>query len=166
MEKHPLIQTGTANPILRAVSKPVTEITKKTLKLIEKMADAMALEKGVGIAAPQVGENVRIFLALLDSKKTVALLNPVFLDHSDTRTFGEEGCLSLPGEWGQVPRYTEVTLQFTDLKGRQNTLKLKGFNARIVQHEMDHLDGILFTDHVKPQASFLQMPEHRETERL
>lgn len=160
------IVTGNDNPILRAVSKPVTDITKKTVKLIRDMADAMELEKGVGIAAPQVGENVRIFLALLDNKKLVAMINPEFLGHSETMTDGEEGCLSLPGEWGQVPRHTEVTLRFTDLKGRENTLKLKDFNARIVQHEMDHLDGILFTDHVKPMASFLQMPQFQETERL
>lgn len=160
------IVTGTDNPILRAVSKPVAAITKKTVKLINDMAEAMELEKGVGIAAPQVGENVRIFLALLDSKKLVAMINPEFLNHSEIMTDGEEGCLSLPGEWGQVARYTEVTLRFIDLKGRENTLKLKGFNARIVQHEMDHLNGVLFTDHVKPQASFLMMPQFQETERL
>lgn len=160
------IVTGKDNQILRAVSKPVTDITKKTVKLIRDMADAMELEKGVGIAAPQVGENVRIFLALLDNKKLVAMINPEFLGHNETMANGEEGCLSLPGEWGQVPRYTEVTLRFTDLKGRENTLKLKDFNARIVQHEMDHLNGVLFIDHVKPQASFLQLPQFEETERL
>lgn len=160
------IQTGTDNPVLRAVSKPVPAITKKTLKLVKDMEAAMAVEKGVGIAAPQVGENVRIFLALLDGKRLVAMVNPEFLSHNEILASAEEGCLSLPGEWGQVERFTEVTIRFLDAKGRENTLKLKGFNARVVQHEMDHLDGILFTDHVKPEANFLQMPKLPETERL
>jgi peptide deformylase len=160
------IQTGTANPILRTVSKPVQEVTKKTLKLIKDMELAMELEKGVGIAAPQVGENVRIFLALLDNKHLVAMINPEILTRNTTLASAEEGCLSLPGEWGQVERCTEVTIRFLDYKGRENTLKLKGFNARVVQHELDHLDGVLFTDHVKPVANFLQMPKLPETERL
>jgi peptide deformylase len=160
------IQTGTDNPILREVSKPVTQITKKTLKLIKDMEAALDLEKGVGLAAPQVGENVRLFLALLDNKHLVAMINPEFLTHNQTLASAEEGCLSLPGEWGQVERFTEVTIRFLDGKGRENTLKLKGFNARIVQHEMDHLDGILFTDHVKQEANFLHMPKLPETERL
>jgi len=160
------IQTGTNNPILREVSKPATQITKKTLKLVKDMELALDLEKGVGLAAPQVGENVRLFLALLDNKHLVAMINPEFLAHNQTLASAEEGCLSLPGEWGQVERFTEVTIRFLDAKGRENTLKLKGFNARIVQHEMDHLDGILFTDHVKQEANFLQMPKLPETERL
>ncbi len=160
------IQTGDKNPILRQVSKPVPQITKKTMKLIKDMEVALDLEKGVGLAAPQVGENVRIFLALLDGKRLTAMINPEFLGHSETLACAEEGCLSLPGEWGQVERFTEVTIRFLDTKGRPNTLKLKDFNARIVQHEMDHLDGILFTDYVKVEANFLQMPKLPETERL
>lgn len=160
------IVTGKDNSILRTVSKPVQEVTKKTLKLIRDMEAAMELEKGVGIAAPQVGENVRIFLALLDQKHLVAMINPEFLSRNTTVASAEEGCLSLPGEWGQVERCTEVTIRFLDFKGHENTLKLKGFNARVVQHEMDHLDGILFTDHVKQVANFLQMPKLPETERL
>jgi peptide deformylase len=160
------IQTGTDNPILRTVSKPVEAITKKTIKLIKDMEEAMEKEKGVGIAAPQVGENVRIFIALLDQKHRVAMINPEFLNHNEILASAEEGCLSLPGEWGQVERYTEVTIRFLDPKGRENTLKLKGFNARVVQHEMDHIDGILFVDHVKHEANFLQMPKLPETERL
>jgi peptide deformylase len=160
------IQTGNKNPILRTVSKPVPEVTKKTLKLIKEMEATLELEKGVGIAAPQVGENARIFLALLDQKHLVAMINPEFLNHNEILASAEEGCLSLPGEWGQVERYTELTIRFLDTKGRENTLKLKGFNARVVQHEMDHLDGILFTDHVKQEANFLQMPKLPETERL
>ena len=160
------IQTGSDNPILRAMSKPVPAITKKTLKFIKDMEEAMELEKGVGIAAPQVGENVRIFLALLDGKRLVTMVNPEFLSHNETLASAEEGCLSLPGVWGEVARPTEVTIRYLDLKGRENTLKLKGFNARVVQHEMDHLDGILFIDHLKPVANFLKIPEARETERL
>lgn len=160
------IQTGSENPTLRAVSKPVKDITKKTLKLIKDMEAAMKIENGVGIAAPQVGENVRIFLALIDQKKATTMINPEITWHSDEMVLGEEGCLSLPGQWGQVERYTELKVKFLDIKGKPNTLKLKNFNARVVQHEMDHLNGILFIDHVKMEANFLALPQSRETERL
>ena len=160
------IQTGTDNPILRRVSDPVKAVTKKILKLIKDMEEAMEKEKGVGLAAPQVGENVRVILVLLDQKKQVPMINPEILSHSNTIASAEEGCLSLPGVWGQVERFTEVTVRFLDTRGHPNTIKLAGFNARVVQHEIDHINGILFTDHVKPVADFLTIPKTRETERL
>ena len=170
------IQTGQNNPILRKVSDTVKAVTKKTLKLIKDMQEAMEKEKGVGLAAPQVGENVRVILVLLDQKKQVPMINPEILSHSDKIVSAEEGCLSLPGEWGQVERFAEVTVRYLDTKGHTNTLKLTDFNARVVQHEIDHINGILFTDHVKPAsvaraatgpvADFLTIPKERETERL
>lgn len=160
------IQTGTNNPLLRTVSKPVKEVNKDVLKLLKDMEHAMKLENGVGIAAPQVGVNVRVFLALIDPKKLVAMINPEILSHNEEIASAEEGCLSLPGQWGQVERYTEVSVRFLNTKGKENTLKLKGFSARVVQHEMDHLNGILFVDHVKPVADFLMMPKAKETELL
>jgi peptide deformylase len=159
------IETGTDNPILRKRSEPVKDITKQTLKLIKEMEKAMAKEQGVGLAAPQVGDNIRLILVLLNHKKVVAMINPEFLSRSVATNSGEEGCLSLPGQWGQVERFNEVTIRYLDPDGKDHVEKLSGFNARVVQHEIDHLDGILFTDHLATNP-LLVIPRLRESERL
>ena len=146
------IVKGADHKILRTVSKPVKEINKKTLKFLREMDKAMEKAKGVGIAAPQVGENVRIFLALLNNKKIIAMINPEITSHSEEMEYGEEGCLSLPGKWGPVPRHKELTVRYLDEKSHQRTLKLKDFNARVIQHEMDHLNAMLFIDRVESKS--------------
>lgn len=143
------ILKGKDNPILRTVSKPVKEVNKKTVKLLKEMNESMKKANGVGIAAPQVGRNDRIFLALLDNKKVVAMVNPEITSYNDEMEEGEEGCLSLPGLWGQVARFTEVTVNYLDAGGQERRVKLKGFNARVIQHEMDHLNAKLFIDRVE-----------------
>lgn len=142
------IKKGRENPVLRKKSKEVKSITKRMVKFIKEMEKAMEAEKGVGLAAPQVGENIRLILVTLDNKKVIPMVNPVIISCSKDAEYNEEGCLSLPGEWGQVERYKEVTVIYRDDKNRKCALKLDGFNARIVQHEIDHLDGILFTDYL------------------
>lgn len=144
----PEIVKGSDNTILRTVSKPISGVTKKTLKFLKDMDAAMEKANGVGIAAPQVGVNDRIFLALLNNKQVVAMINPEIVSMSEETESGEEGCLSLPGYWGPVERALEVTVRYLDEKGNQKTLKLSDFNARIIQHEMDHLNGKLFIDRV------------------
>ncbi len=143
------ITSGKDNPILRDPNPPVKSPTKKILKLIRDMEETMFAEDGVGIAATQVGVKLKLALMLLDGKKTVPILNPEIIAHSKTMNEGEEGCLSLRGEWGKVDRYDEVTLRFLTPKGETRTLKLTGFNARVAQHEIDHLNGILFIDRRK-----------------
>lgn len=143
------ITAGRTNPILRAQSKPVGKITKEIKKLLRDMEETMFLEEGVGIAAPQVGVNLHMAIMLLSGKQVVPIINPRVLSHSEDMSEGEEGCLSLRGDWGKVPRYEQVTIGFTNVKGETVTLKLSGFNARIAQHEIDHLNGVLFVDHVK-----------------
>lgn len=144
-----LITSGKDNSILRTPSQPVKKITKKILKLLRDMEETMLAEEGVGIAAPQVGVNLHMALMLLNGKKVVPILNPKIIAHSEEMNEGEEGCLSLRGHWGKVERWNEVTLQFMNVKGEKITLKLSGFNARVAQHETDHLNGILFIDHLK-----------------
>lgn len=143
------IETGKDNPILRKKAAPVTQITKKTLKLIKDMHETMIAANGVGLAAPQVGINERIVLITLDNKKVLPLINPEILEFSEDKEWGEEGCLSLPNQWGHVERPTAVILRFTDLKGQTLTLKFTDFEAREIQHELDHLNGILFTDYLE-----------------
>lgn len=160
------IETGPENAILRKKSEQVGHIDKKTFKLIKEMKETMKAEKGVGLAAPQVGISARIILATLDSKNIVPMVNPQITRHSEAAEFGEEGCLSLPGQWGQVKRYSEITVEYTDGKNIRKILKLNGFNARVVQHEIDHLDGILFTDYLNEEDSILNLMNQREVEKL
>jgi len=141
--------TGEDNQILRTKSKAVKEITKKTQKFIRDMEKSMNDQKGVGLAAPQVGVNERIVIVLLNERQVISMVNPEITYFSDETVIDEEGCLSLPNVWGNVERAKEITVQFLTPKGDKRILKLEGFNARIVQHEVDHLDGILFIDYLE-----------------
>lgn len=147
------LETGKDNKILRAVSKPVKKINKKTLKFIKGMEKTMRDAKGVGLAAPQVGVNDRIFIALLDNKSIIPMINPEIIDFNDELEYGEEGCLSHPGVWGEVPRHTKLMVSYLDAKGEKRKLKLEGFNARIIQHEMDHLNAKMIVDYFDEEGS-------------
>ncbi len=133
---------------LRTVSDPILKLDKTHKKLIEKMKKTLAKEEtGVGLAAPQVGKNLRIILAVL-GKKTTVLINPEIITHSKTTNKDDEGCLSIPNQFGIVERWNKIELKFYDEKFLPKTRILNDFDARIVQHEIDHLDGVLFTDKV------------------
>jgi peptide deformylase len=132
--------------ILRKVSKPIVKLDKNHKKLIAKMKKTLAKEEtGVGLAAPQIGENVRIVLAVI-GKKIMVLINPEIVTHSQTKNLDDEGCLSIPKMFGKVERWNKIELKFYDEKFFPKTRILTDFDARVVQHEIDHLDGILFTD--------------------
>ncbi|MBU0981965.1 peptide deformylase [Patescibacteria group bacterium] len=147
------VETGTDNKILRTVSAPVEKITGELRMFALDMVRTMLAEKGVGLAAPQVGRNIRLIVCTLNpgekDEAYVPMLNPAILEKSDKAVLGEEGCLSLPKTWGQVKRAKEITVSFTDFNGKTHTIELEDFNARVVQHEIDHLDGILFIDKAK-----------------
>lgn len=146
------LETGSDNTVLRTVSRPVQKVDKKIGELIDKMMVSMHKNDGVGLAAPQVGHSIRLLVMKLYKNKsmkeytTIAMINPVIVKSSDKKTIDIEGCLSCPGQFGKVQRCYSVQVQFIDKKGSTMMLQLEGFNARIVQHEMDHLDGILFID--------------------
>lgn len=114
------------------------------------MIETMQAVDGLGIAAPQVGVNLRIFIARLNFDTTneiiVPMINSEFLKISEETEEGEEGCLSVPRKFGIVRRAKKVTIKYMDLRGQPQTLNLSDLNARIVQHETDHIDGILFVD--------------------
>jgi peptide deformylase len=161
------IETGDQNQILRKKSEVVFKIDDKLIDFIEEMKDTMKENKGIGLAAPQVGLNKRVIVVLLDNKKMVPMINPRITSHSEKTVSAEEGCLSLPGQWGQVRRYQEITVEYTDEKGDAiHTLDLKDFNARVVQHEIDHLDGVLFTDYIEPTIDTFNVAQNREIEML
>lgn len=113
------------------------------------MEDSMIEMKGVGIAAPQVGINTRVcHITIGKSRKTFPMINPEILEKSKETDIDTEGCLSLPRHWGPVERSIWVKAKFTDAKGNDRVMTFDDFDARIVQHEVDHLNGILFIDHV------------------
>ena len=135
------------HPALRRKTKEVTEFDTGSLrKLVRRMHVEMVRESGVGLAAPQVGVNKSLFVAYLGlNKDLVVCVNPE-LDLGLETIVGKEGCLSLPGVWRNVRRATTCTLKAWNIEGKSFEMKLSGLAARIVQHEMDHLSGILITD--------------------
>ena len=156
------VLTGRDNPVLRTVSSSVLKIDKDIGKFVDKMILSMKEEKGVGLAAPQVGKNIRILVMQLfnaQGKKVsiIEMINPEITWKSKEEDVETEGCLSVPGEWGKVQRPVAIKVSYMNKKSVQQKLELKGINARIVQHENDHLDGILFVDKaiemVQPDAT-------------
>jgi len=154
------IQTGMNNPILRSVSEEIQEISQELVEFCNKLLMLMYQNKGVGLAAPQVGENIRVIATSQRDKKktkdkllwTTVMINPKILDRSKETILWEEACISLPNCTGMVKRHRAITVEFLDLKGKKQNKKYKEFNAVVIQHEIDHLDGILFMDKVvKPK---------------
>lgn len=138
-------------PNLRQRSKDVDpkEIGKPEFQAwLDDLVETMYVADGVGIAAPQVGRNVRVFVAV-DDKTPHILINPVLKRKSFRRVDGEEGCLSVPGKYGIVSRHRSVRMEALDRDGKRVTFDAKHFFARVLQHELDHLDGILFIDRAK-----------------
>ncbi|QQS59747.1 peptide deformylase [Candidatus Peregrinibacteria bacterium] len=143
------LQTGLKNTILRKRSEEVSQVNNDIQKLILNMKTSMKKEKGIGLAAPQVGVNKRIIIATVGDE-VLGMVNPKILSFSAECAVEEEGCLSLPGEFGKVSRAKRVLLQYLDENGRQQQRELNNLDARVVQHEIDHLNGILFADRVLP----------------
>jgi peptide deformylase len=147
------IVKGEDNPILRAVSTEVKTFNPELKSFAKQMKEAMIKAKGLGIAAPQVGKNIRIFIVTLnygsENEMMIYMVNPKILSKSTETEVAEEGCLSLPGVYGNVERSIIVSVEFYNLDGARQEMELEGLNARVVQHENDHIDGILFTDKLK-----------------
>lgn len=141
------IITGQEQSILRTKTKKVTRVTREILKLVKDLEETTIASKGAGLAAPQVNRTERICVAMI-ARKLTPLINPEIIWKGPIMETAEEGCLSLPDVWLNITRPTEVIIRFMAANGKQRELKLQGFNARTVQHEIDHLDGVLIVDHV------------------
>lgn len=141
-------------PVLReraAEVDPKEIPTKAFQTLIADMVETMYAANGVGIAAPQVGVGKRVFIAE-SAQGPIALINPVFTKTSWKTVGGDEGCLSVPGKYDRVRRFTSVTIKALTASGDTVSFTANDFFARILQHELDHLDGMLYVDRVKEQA--------------
>lgn len=136
------------NPILRKKSKEIdfAGFKPRELKsLVASMVKTMIATDGVGLAAPQIGKNIR--LAVINFKDgAFCVINPKITKKSFSKEIGPEGCLSVPGVFGQVKRHKKITLTYFDQEGKKIKFTAQGMMARVLQHEIDHLDGILFID--------------------
>ncbi|MEQ1849260.1 MAG: peptide deformylase [Candidatus Peribacteraceae bacterium] len=144
------IVTGEKTPILRAKTKKVAKVTKEIEALIADMYLTVENAKGAGIAAPQVGHSERVCIASIGGM-LMPLINPAISWYGEEKDSMEEGCLSLPGIWLMITRPTEIIVKFETTKGKKLELKLQGYDARVVQHEVDHLDGVLMVDRANEQ---------------
>ena len=154
------------NDVLTSPAKPITVFDEKLKRLIRDMEETLrsAVDpKGVGLAATQIGLGVRIFLTKPNEKAKIrAFINPEIIHRSEDLTDGItergnklEGCLSIPNIWGKVRRTSSLTLRYQDESGLSHVEDFKGFHATIIQHETDHINGILFTQRVLEQKEKL-----------
>src|SRR5499426_3130556 len=156
------------HPVLREQARPLEKSDLRNplvQKLIDDMIETMHEYHGVGLAGPQVHEGRRVFVALLDDEPgpesdAVAIINPELVPNAQKKEEGWEGCLSIPDIRGMVPRFTDITLRGLDREGKAVELQLKGFPARVAQHETDHLDGVLFFDRMTSMQSLTYLDEY------
>ena len=149
--------------VLRKTAAEIAEIDDELLELIDGMYEAMYEAEGIGLAGPQVGVLKRVLVVdLKDGEhKRVALINPRVVEKSKEDEKGEEGCLSIPGVTGHVKRPTEVVVEAMDETGADVRIAADGLYARCLQHEIDHLNGILFIDHLSPLKRSMLLKKYR-----
>jgi len=161
MAVRPVLKMG--EPLLRAVARPVARFDAQLAALVADMDDTMRALSGAGIAAPQIGVSARVVIfELKDNPRYphiqpvpyTVLVNPLLTPLTDEEAEGWEGCLSVPGLRGLVPRVTRLRYSGFDLAGVPLERTVEGFHARVVQHEVDHLDGILFPQRVRDLRNF------------
>lgn len=160
--------------ILRRKSNKVRRFDRTLAQLVEDMVASMHAANGAGLAAPQIGVLQRVFVAELPPERRegeeapprpaqrFVLCNPELVRRSEEEQIGEEGCLSLAGWYAQVPRAQAVEVRYQDLRGRWHRLHAEGFLARVLQHEMDHLEGVLFIDQVKDLSTLVRVTAEGE----
>lgn len=152
MAKRTIVKLG--DPILRAVADvvPKTAFSSESLKnLIRDLTETMKRSDGIGIASPQIGTGFRV--AVINTKdRPLVIINPRIRSSSRTMEIAEEGCLSVPGVFGNVRRPKSVDVSFADVNGVEQSIHAVGFLARVLQHEIDHLNGILFIDRLDTPA--------------
>ena len=151
------------NPILRQKAKKVHRFDSSISKLIEDMFETMHAAHGVGLAAPQIAISIRVFVAEFEDRK-IALVNPEIIK-AEGRIQEDEGCLSLPGVYGPTPRATQVVLRGMNRHGEIVEVEGEGLLARAFQHEMDHLQGMLFFNRMGPAARDIVIRKFKRAQR-
>ena len=134
---------------LREVSSPVPCINEEIKILIDEMFITLKKSNGIGLAAPQIGKNIRLFIVQLEEDSGMVFINPEIIRTSNEQCSMEEGCLSIPKVYEKVIRPKDVTLQYMDINGKKQLIQATGLLARVIQHEYDHLNGVLFVDRLE-----------------
>lgn len=137
--------------ILREVAVPVEKVTEDFKQLAADMFETMDQANGVGLACPQIGMSIRMFVVMADDDVRRVFINPQIISTSNDLTEYEEGCLSIPGVYEKIMRPAKVTVQALNEEGKPFTLEAEGLLARVIQHEYDHLDGHVFIDRGDPE---------------
>ncbi len=166
-----LVVRGRDDAVLRQLAQPVVAVASDRIQtLIDDLIDTVKTANGVGIAAPQIGQGDRLFIVAsrpnpryphAPTMEPTAMLNPRIIAHGDTMVPDWEGCLSVPGVRGWVPRYPSITVEYMGRDGMWHQQTLVDFIARIFQHELDHLNGILFPDRVATAADLISEDEYQ-----
>lgn len=165
-----IIQLG--NSILRQIAQPIDNFAdEKVQNLIDILIATAQSAKGVGIAAPQIAQSQRLFIVAshpnprypnAPTMEPTAMINPKIISYGEEIVKGWEGCLSIPGIRGLVPRYQQIAVEYTDRQGNTQYRELTGFVARIFQHELDHLDGIPFVDRLESTKDMVTEQEYQK----
>src|ERR1035437_7764851 len=174
------------DPILRRKSRPVTKVDKKVLRLVQDLKDTLSIQKdpeGIGLAAPQIGKNLRVFVANYQGFERVVINPEIIANNRSLSSDGSEkplaiskerkskkeileGCLSLPYYYGPLKRSPKITVKYLSELGKEVTETFEGFNAQIIMHEIDHLEGILFVDHLLKEKKPLYKVQGDEWEEV
>lgn len=169
-----LLRTQFGNPILRQKAKKVSVAFLKSTKfekLIAQMFRTMKQSNGVGLAAPQIGISMQLAVIQvqptklrpnLESLPKTVIINPKILSHSTQQTTDWEGCLSFEDVRGKATRYNKIKVEYTDEKGKKVTRDLSGFLARVFQHEIDHLNGLVYVDRMKDMKTLMVLDEFKK----
>jgi peptide deformylase len=138
------------SPVLRERAKPVPVVDDTVRQFVDDLFDTMHAAKGVGLAANQVGVALRVAVVDVgeETPDPLVLINPVVTPRGDLVETAEEGCLSIPDIFAEVDRSVDITVEALDRDGKPYRMEISGYKARAVQHEVDHLDGVLFLDHL------------------
>jgi peptide deformylase len=150
------------DPVLRQKAKRVTKIDKSIQKLIDDMIDTLRADPNrAGLAAPQVGVLLRIAVVEVPEQELITLINPEIVKKEGERIV-QEGCLSIPGYFGEIKRAVTVKVKAQDRYGKQFRLKTEGFLAQALEQEIEHLDGVLYIDHLESQEKLFEVIQEEE----
>jgi peptide deformylase len=158
------------DPRLKLKAKPVERVDSTVRRLMDDMLETMYLAPGIGLAAPQVGEALRIIVLDIardeEEKQPLRMANPEILWRSDELATYNEGCLSLPEHYADVTRPAEIRVRYLDHENEIREMRAEGLLATVIQHEMDHLQGVLFVDHISPLKRNIILRKLAKTKRL
>lgn len=148
--------------LLKRKAEKVTAITEELVTMLDNMYETMVAHDGVGLAAPQIGQSLRVAVIQADEEDDILeLINPELVAY-EGETVDIEACLSIPGQYGLVPRYDRIVIRYFDREGVEYELEADDYFSRIIQHEMDHLDGHLFIDKATKLMTEEEMVQYME----